>query len=169
MDYELLRNLPKLELHCHLDGSLSLEFLKERLRQDISLSQIQAGWECKNLAEYLQKFDLPLLALQNEEGLKGAGYDLIRSVSKENVKYIEVRFAPLLSVHENLGTKQVIESVLQGLEQGKKEFQVEYNVIVCAMRHHSLEDNLHMIRQAREFLGEGVCAADWQEMRQPIR
>ena len=60
MDYELLRNLPKLELHCHLDGSLSLEFLKERLRQDISLSQIQAGWECKNLAEYLQKFDLPL-------------------------------------------------------------------------------------------------------------
>ena len=160
MDYELLWNLPKLELHCHLDGSLSLEFLKERLRQDISLSQIQAGWECKNLAEYLQKFDLPLLAMQNEEGLKGAGYDLIRSVSKENVKYIEVRFAPLLSVHENLGTKQVIESVLQGLEQGKKEFQVEYNVIVCAMRHHSLEDNLHMIRQAREFLGEGVCAAD---------
>lgn len=160
MEYELLKKLPKVELHCHLDGSLSLDFLKERLKQDISLSQIQAGWQCKNLGEYLEKFDLPLLALQDKEGLKGAGYDLIRSVADENVRYIEVRFAPLLSVHENLETEQVIDSVLQGLEQGKKEFHVEYNVIVCAMRHHSLTANLDMIRKARQFLGKGVCAAD---------
>lgn len=160
MEYELLKKLPKVELHCHLDGSLSLDFLKERLKQDISLSQIQAGWQCKNLGEYLEKFDLPLLALQDKEGLKGAGYDLIRSVADENVRYIEVRFAPLLSVHENWGTEQVIDSVLQGLEQGKKEFHVEYNVIVCAMRHHSLAANFDMIRKARQFLGKGVCAAD---------
>lgn len=160
MDDELLKKLPKVELHCHLDGSLSLEFLKERLQMDVSLSQVQAGWQCRNLGEYLEKFDLPLLALQDREGLKEAGYDLIRSVADENVRYIEVRFAPLLSVHESFGTEQVIESVLEGLEKGKKEFQVEYNVIVCAMRHHSLSDNLAMIRAARQFLGEGVCAAD---------
>ena len=71
----------------------------------------------------MQKFDLPLLALQNEEGLKGAGYDLIRSVSKENVKYIEVRFAPLLSVHEiwdKTGDRERSAGTGAG---GKKEFR----------------------------------------------
>ena len=54
----------------------------------------------------------------------------------------------------------MISALLKGLEKGKKDFGVEYNVITCAMRHHSEEENYQMIRTAREFLGKGVCAAD---------
>ena len=82
------------------------------------------------------------------------------SMSRENICYAEIRFAPLLSVTEEMGTEQVIAAVLRGLERGRKDFGIEYNVITCAMRHHSEEQNYQMIKTARQFLGKGVCAAD---------
>lgn len=160
MKYEELLQLPKVELHCHLDGSLSQEFLSQELGRNINLSELQAAWDCESLAEYLARFDIPLRCIQTEKALRGTGYDFLRTVAKENIKYVEVRFAPLSSVHDDLTTEKVIRAVLEGLEKGKQEFGVDYNVIVCAMRHQSEEQNLQMFRTAREFLGAGVCAAD---------
>lgn len=160
MLYEELKEIPKVELHCHLDGSLSPEFIRERLGRDIPLSKLQVREDCRNLAEYLEKFDVPLTCLQDRDGLVGAGYDFLKNVSDENVKYVEVRFAPMLSLSQGLTVRQVLESVLEGLNKGREKFSVEYNVIVCAMRQHSEEENLKMLKAAREFLGCGVCAAD---------
>ena len=119
---EELRWVPKVELHCHLDGALS------------------RASDC--------------------EELKRAGFCFMEQVNAENMAYTEVRFAPL---HVRCGqpdTRQVIEALLAGLEEGRREFGVEYNVIVCALRHHDEETNLAMFRAAREFLGCGVCAGD---------
>ncbi|MDO5389581.1 MAG: adenosine deaminase [Eubacteriales bacterium] len=150
----------KVELHCHLDGSLSPSYIRSQLGEDITLSQLQVSEDCRNLAEYLEKFDLPLLCMQTEEGLRRAGYDFIQSCAAENVQYVEVRFAPMLSLQKGLSPEHVIQAVLEGLEQGKQKFAVDYQVIVCAMRHHSQEENLRMLKAARLFLREGVCAAD---------
>ena len=97
---------------------------------------------------------LPIAPL--EEG----AYTFVEEIAKEKVEYIEVRFAPMLSVHENLSCRQVIEAVRKGMERGKEVFQVRYGIIVCAMRNHSEEQNLAMLKCAREYLGEGVCALD---------
>ena len=160
MTIDELKKLPKIELHCHLDGSLSREFIGTRLGRAVSVRELSVEEDCRSLAEYLEKFDLPCSCLKDEDGLEGAGYDVLRTMSRENVCYAEIRFAPLLSVTEEMGTGQVISALLKGLEKGKKDFGVEYNVITCAMRHHSEEENYQMIRTAREFLGKGVCAAD---------
>lgn len=157
---EQLKNLPKIELHCHLDGSLSMEFMKQKLGRSVSYQEIQVSKDCDSLAEYLEKFDLPGQCLKDADGLRKAGYDFLRSASRENVIYTEVRFAPLLSVSSGMGTEQVIASLLEGLEKGRQDFGVEYNVITCAMRHHSPEENLAMLQASQEFLGAGVCAAD---------
>lgn len=160
MTTEELKKLPKIELHCHLDGSLSKQFLESRLGRSVSEEEIQVSDDCASLAEYLEKFELPGRCLKDEEGLEGAGYDVLKGMARENICYAEIRFAPLLSVTGQMGTQQVIASLLKGLERGKKDFGVAYNVITCAMRHHSEEQNYEMLRAAREFLGEGVCAAD---------
>lgn len=96
----------------------------------------------------------------DEKGLEEAGYDVLRSMSRENVCYAEIRFAPLLSVTEEMNCKKVIEALLKGLERGRNDFGIEFGVITCAMRHHSEEENSRMIMTAREYLGFGVCAAD---------
>ena len=160
MRAEELKRLPKIELHCHLDGSLSKEFIQTHLGRDVSEEELSVSADCKSLVEYLEKFELPCACLKDEEGLEGAGYDVLKTMSAEEVCYAEIRFAPLFSVTEKMGTKQVLEALLRGLERGKKAFGIEYNVITCAMRHHSEEENFKMIRDAREFLGAGVCAAD---------
>lgn len=160
MDRTKIESLKKIELHCHLDGSLSLGCVRELLGRNVEKEELQVADDCRNLAEYLEKFDLPLQCLQTEKGLEAGAYDFIREVAKENVGYVEVRFAPLLSTNQGLSTEQVIAAVVRGLERGKKEFGVTAQAITCAMRHHTEEENLAMLKVAREFLGNGVCAAD---------
>lgn len=162
-----LNSLIKLDLHCHLDGSLNIDSVLENLKsqgkfyEKIELQKkLKVEPDCRSLVEYLQKFDLPLECLQTAEGLRRAAYEIVRDSSLENVKYMEVRFAPLLSVVGELDCKSVIESVVTGLQEGGKQYGVYVSAIVCAMRHHSLEKNLKMLRVAREFLGCGVCALD---------
>ncbi len=152
--------MPRVELHCHLDGSLSKGCVEELLGRSVTEDELGVLPDCRDLAQYLEKFDLPLLALQTEEGLKRAGFDFIKTMYGEHMDYAEVRFAPLLSTEKELATDRIISAVIDGLSQGKKEYGVEYGVIVCAMRHHSYEENLAMIKASREFLGMGVCGAD---------
>ena len=160
MTRDKLTVLPKVELHCHLDGSLSREFIERRLNRKVSQSELSVSDDCRSLNEYLEKFDLPGKCIMDEEGLSEAGYDVLKSMKQENVCYAEIRFAPLLSETEDMNCAKVIEALLAGLEKGKKDFGIEYSVITCAMRHHSEEENRRMIRTAREYLGYGVCAAD---------
>ena len=103
--------IPKVELHCHLDGSLPIQTVSELLGREVRQSELQVSEDCRNLAEYLEKFDLPLQCLQTEEGLKKASKAFLMDLQKDNVQYVEVRFAPLLSVNEHLNCRRVIQSV----------------------------------------------------------
>ena len=160
MTTEELTALPKVELHCHLDGSLSRGFIEKRLGREVSQSELSVSEDCRSLNEYLEKFDLPGKCIMDETGLKEAGYDVLKSMKQENVCYAEIRFAPLLSETPDMNCNKVIEALLAGLEKGKRDIGIEYGVITCAMCHHSEEKNARMLRTAREYLGHGVCASD---------
>lgn len=157
---EKITGMPKIDLHCHLDGSLTLESVKSILGRDVRPEELQAGENCRNLAEYLDKFELPLQCVRTKEGLRTASREFLLDAAKENICYMEVRFAPLSSVNERLNCRQVVEAVLDGLEEAKRQCGVPCNVIVCAMRHHAEEDSLAMMKVCREFLGAGICAVD---------
>ena len=96
-----IRELPKLELHCHLDGSLTQKSIEEIMERPVVLSELQVEPDCRNLAEYLQKFDLPIQCLQTWEGIKKASKEFLLDVAKENVRYMEVRFAPTCSINDH--------------------------------------------------------------------
>ena len=160
MTTEELKALPKVELHCHLDGSLSRGFIESRLGRTVSPEELQVSENCTSLVEYLKKFSLPGQCIMDEKGLEEAGYDVLKSMSFENVRYAEIRFAPLLSETSSMNCRSVIEALLKGLKRGREDFGTRFGVITCAMRHHSQEDNSRMIKTAREYLGYGVCAAD---------
>ncbi len=167
MDREWIKNLPKIDLHCHLDGSMDIETVRNLLENDQKTFEddklretLQVSENCKGLTEYLEKFEIPLRCLQTEHGLKLATINLLKQAADENVQYIEIRFAPMLSVHPGLSAKKVIESVAEGLKEGESKYSVRGGIIVCAMRHHEVEKNIEMLKVARELLGYGVCALD---------
>ena len=84
----------------------------------------------------------------------------MEEVSKENIKYIEVRFAPALHLNNVLTIPRIIESVLSGLEKGKAKFNIEYGLIICLMRHHSDLLNRSVVKYANDFTKDGICALD---------
>lgn len=152
--------MKEIDLHCHLDGSLSRSFVEKRLNRQVGIEELQVEEDCDSLNTYLEKFDLPGQCLQDEEGLKGAAYDILESMKQDHVGYAEIRFAPLLHVSDQMPVKKVLEAVLDGMELGRKAWGVEWNVIVCCMRHHSFEENYEMVKTARDYLGNGICGVD---------
>ena len=153
-------NRTKIDLHCHLDGSLVLRSMSEILGREVCKEEIQVSDNCTSLAEYLQKFDIPISCIQTEAGLKKSAKDFLLGLQKDNIKYVEARFAPFFSCGEGLSYKQIMESVLDGLKEASEETGILYQVIACNMRHLDEETNIRMMRECREFLGEGLCAID---------
>ena len=94
MTLDELKKIPKVELHCHLDGSLSSQFIQARLGRFVPETEIRVSEDCSSLQEYLEKFKLPGKCLRDEMGLTRAGYDILSSMSEENVRYAEIRFSP---------------------------------------------------------------------------
>ncbi len=152
--------MPKLDLHCHLDGSMKRQSISGLLGREVLGQELTVSENCRSLTEYLEKFEVPLQCLQTREGLKKSAEDFLCALTEDHVKYVEVRFAPQLSVNEGLSCAGVMEAVLDGLEEAKKKCGIFYQVIACTMRHHSEETNLRMLKECREFLGYGLGAVD---------
>lgn len=159
-----ISTMPKLDLHCHIDGSFSPTFVKRVSKSDLPETELakklQAPKDCSSLAEYLTCFDLPISCMQTSDDIASGVEDVLRQASEENVKYMELRFAPSFSVNDSLGYREVIESAIFGCKRGKKNFGIDSNIILCAMRHNDADTNLHVLRYGREYLGNGVCALD---------
>lgn len=152
---ELLLELPKSDLHVHLDGSLRLSTLIELAKQRAvklpstspeGLLELVFKRAYRNLPEYLKGFEFTVACLQDAESLERVAYELAHDCRAENVFYLEVRFAPQLHVRGDFSVREVLRAVCRGLERAKREINsapevragavpaFEAGVIVCALR-----------------------------------
>jgi adenosine deaminase len=167
---ELLEALPKTDLHCHLDGSLRigtiLELAQEqkvKLPADTPEALARAmhqGQICANLEDYLTAFDITLSVLQTEESLFRAAYELALDAARENVRYLEVRYAPVLHTRRGLKPTTIVDAVLDGLRRAKREVGVKSNVIICGIRHIDPVTSLRLAELAVAFKNRGVVGYD---------
>lgn len=155
-----IARIPRIELHCHLDGSVPKATMEVLLGKKLKDSEISVDMDCKTLAEYLQKFSIPLQALTTWEALKKAGYDFMRHLVDDNVVYVETRFAPLFHVNGDLRLRDVMEAVLCGLKEGERETGIRVGLIACAMRHHDIESSLAMFREIMDYRDHGLVGVD---------
>jgi adenosine deaminase len=164
-----LRQMPKAELHCHLDGSVRpatlLELARERRIQmpkhtPDELAEFMRVDDARTLEDYLRRFDVTVSVMQSEEALERIAYELAEDSAEDGVRYIEVRNAPILNVVQGLTLVKAIEAPLRGLRRAEKDFGIIGRFIVCALRHFSPEDSLEMAQLAVEFRNDGVVAFD---------
>lgn len=169
MKREQVKKLAKIELHCHLDGSIRPETLRKIAEpQNIDLPNddnhlkelLVAPIDCQNLNDYLERFDLVLSCLQTEEALKAAALDVISQAAEEHIQYIEVRFAPSLHTEKGLSLPKIIKAVLAGLKQGQQLYGVKSNALLCGMRHEETVAIEKIVQLAEEFKKEGIAGFD---------
>ncbi len=167
---EFIKKAPKTELHCHLDGSVRPETVLEIAKMEgvtlpsYDLKKIEELMKIKtsvkDLREYLKKFALPQKVMQSRENIVRITKELLEDVSKENVKYIEIRYAPIYHTEQGLTMEEVIEAVNEGIRIGYQEFGIIANQIITCMRHMSVEENYSVLKVAEKFIGKGVVAID---------
>lgn len=155
-----------IDLHLHLDGSLSVSTAKRLAKmQGIELPRdgealkalLTVSDGCRDLGEYLEKFDFPLSLLQTAEAIDEGMYLLCRELMAENTVYAEIRFAPQLHTERILTQCQVVEAAVKGLERSG----MLGGLILCCMRgNNNKEENLLTVDVAERYLGRGVVALD---------
>ena len=167
---ELFARLPKTDLHCHLDGSVRLDTVLELARQqgvklptferDGLFKLLYAGEHVSSLEDYLRAFDITLSVMQTEEALERCAYELAEDAHRENVRYLEVRYCPVLHLQQGLRPGQVVEAVLRGLRSAKRALGIRYGLILCAIRSFGPESSLRIAELCVAFKNGGVVGFD---------
>ena len=168
--FEVFEALPKADLHVHLDGSLRLETILELAREQrlnlpaTDIAGLRAAIGCgKNfgsLVEYLRGFAITLEVMQTEASLERIAFELAEDAQRENVRYMEVRYAPMLHTRRGLKLSKVVEAVLDGLRRARETYGIKANVILCGIRNISPASSYQMAELAVAYKGRGVVGFD---------
>jgi len=165
---EIIKRLPKVLLHEHLDGGLRVETIIDLARKEGCelpsedpgelLAWIHRGANQGDLKLYLETFKIIYAILQTEEALERAAYEAMLDLKADNVVYVETRFAPFFHTRKGLTHDDIMEAVLRGLRRGEKETGVRFGLIVCSMR--DTDWSLKMAELAVKFREKGAVAFD---------
>jgi len=166
---EIIKTIPKVLLHDHLDGGLrpqtiidlakELKYDKLPTNNPVELAEwFHRGANKGNLVEYLQGFEHTTAVMQTREGLERVAYEMIEDMHSDGVVYVETRFAPVFHRLKGLYYEDSVKAVLAGLERGKKDFGVGYGLILCGMRN--MKDTVDIAELAVNFRNDGVVGFD---------
>ena len=155
-----------MDLHIHLDGSLSLNSAKHLSEiQNIILPDndfdlknlLSVSNDCKDLNEYLEKFDFPVKLLQTREAIEFAFHNLADELAVQGLMYAEIRFAPQKHTLNGLSQRDVVSAAIDGLQKSS----LDTSLILCCMRDaDNKNDNIETVKLAKDFLNNGVVAVD---------
>src|SRR5438309_1624211 len=174
LDRGVLKRLPKVLLHEHLDGVLRPKTVIE-LARSAKYGQLPAkdpeglahwfhqGANQGSLPKYLEGFAHTIAVMQTEEALERVAYEQAEDLSRDGVVYFETRFAPIFHTREGLSHQQVVSSVLKGLECGRKDFGISSGLIICAMRN--MDVSLEMAELAVTFASAELWDSIWPVRR----
>ncbi len=158
-----MSRLPKVELHLHLDCSLSYAAVS-RLAPHISREEYNAEFiappQCASLADFLTRAPRGFQLMQTEDALRIVTEDIFKQLQADNVVYAELRFAPLLHTYQGLTAEAVVAAIDRATEECIRETGVEARLILCTLRNFSSAQSLETAKLVRQFAGSRVVALD---------
>jgi len=166
---ELIASMPKAELHLHLDGSLRIETALElAASRGIDAPRDTAGMRdaliapmpCTSQAELLRAFDLPIALMQDAEALERITAELVETKAAEGVRYVEIRWGPLLHVAGGLSLADGIAAVCAGASDAAARTGTVVRLISTALRSHDPVANETLAETAARSQDQGLTGWD---------
>ena len=165
----LIATMPKAELHLHLDGSVRPETALElassrgvdapRTLEGIR-TMLVAPERCRDQAELLRAFDLPIALMQDAEALERITSELVEDKAADKVRYVEIRWGPLLHTARGLALADGIGAVCRGARLAAARTGIAVRLICTALRSHDPDANVTLARTAAFFLDDGLTGFD---------
>jgi adenosine deaminase len=165
----LIEAMPKTELHLHLDGSLRIDTALELAQsRGIDAPSDWAGMSraliapmpCKDQAELLRTFELPIALLQDAEALERVTHELVETKAADGVRYVEIRWGPLLHLARGLSLADGIAAVCRGAHNASHRTGIVVRLIATAIRSHDPEANVALAETAARFRDQGLTGWD---------
>jgi adenosine deaminase len=157
------QHLPKVELHLHLDCSLSYAVVSQ-IDPSITYADYQNNFiapaKCLDLADFLTRAPSGFRLMQTDEQLRLVTQDLFDQLVQDNVIYAEIRFAPLLHTEKGLSAHDVVRVVEAAVSESIKATGVEARLLLCTLRHFSEAQSLEMVKLVEQFQGTYVAGFD---------
>ncbi|MFH1728215.1 MAG: adenosine deaminase [Pseudomonadota bacterium] len=169
LTYEFIKKLPKTDLHCHLDGSLRVSTIldiakehdvelpaynEEDLKKHLVMDKVES------LEEYLKAFSITCSVLQTEDALKRVAFELAEDAALENIRYLEVRYAPILHQEKGLNLAAIVDAVLAGLVKAERKYNIKTGVIICGIRNMNPDISVKLAELCVAYKNKGVLGFD---------
>jgi adenosine deaminase len=98
--------------------------------------------------------------LQTEAALFRAAFELAEDAARENVRYLEVRYAPILHTERGLRLDQIVEAVQDGLKEAERTYDIRTGLIICGIRNMTAATSLRIAELGVAFKNRGVVGFD---------
>jgi len=155
--------LPKVELHLHLDCSLSFDVVRQldpQISEEEYREQFIAPDKCRDLADYISRSESAVALMQDREALQLVTKDLFTQLEADGVIYAEIRFAPLLHTRKDLSPEEVVTVVNNTVDEQAKATGIEAGIILCTLRHYSDDQSMETAKLVEQFSGSRVVGFD---------
>ena len=164
------KQLPKIDLHLHLDGAIRVPTIAE-LGDELGVKLptydpkelakfVQVDRDCRSLTDFLKRFEVFYPILPHAVTQQRIAYEVCEDCALDNVIYFETRFAPALSSNEKFTMEEAVVAVLDGLRRGQRDFNIRCGLILCCYRSISLQQNIDTVNLAYKYRDKGVIGID---------
>lgn len=166
---EAIRQLPKAELHIHLDGCLRPSTMIELAREakyalpatdPTSLAKWMLVDDAGDLEDYLKRFEVTIALLQTPESIERVAYEMVEDAKSDGLRYFEVRYCPTLSGRNGLSVEEVVAAQWRGLQRGEKDFGIPSRIINTALRQNDPAASVDLARRSVALREHGVVGFD---------
>lgn len=170
VERKLIEQLPKTDLHCHLDGSPRIETLIELAKKnnvrlpsyepETLMEKMKYGRVRSTLEEYLMGFEPIIAIMQEADDIERVFYEVCEDASLENVWHLELRYCPTLLTRKGLTAKEVVQACNRGRVRAQKDFGMSVVQILCGLKNDpssSIFEIAKLVTDCREL---GVVGFD---------
>ena len=158
----VIQKMPKAEIHLHLEGAFSFEFLFDQIQKyggepEIkSIADLQNKFVFKDFNHFIETWFWKNKFFRTAEDFEESTYQTIRNLSLQNVIYSEVFFSPWDFASDGFKIEAIADATISGIRKAEKDFGIKCNLIADIVRDHGAEFSLHRLDQISPYLGKGV-------------